>query len=343
MKKLIFLLFIINIMACTIETKPTGTAGKIIENGKVTYEESTGYADLDNETPVTLNTNFRMASVSKQFTSACIILLKNDGLLTYDDPLSKFFPEFNFGNQVSLKHLLTHSSGLLDYESMIPESQTEQVSDADVLNWVANADSLYFEPGSQYKYSNSGFCILSQVVEKVSGMPYTQFIQERIFDPIAMENTRMYIKDGEIANRALGYAKNKEGMVYENDQSITSATMGDGCVYTSLNDYNKWIKVLNQNSLFNLIDEINAVARPIEQQDKLSYALGWFVHDNKELYHTGSTSGFSNVVWLDLKGKNAIIYFSNLAGNHEGVLRFLEENNDLKPEINFMEVLNLTD
>lgn len=343
MKNLMTFLFLLSMMACKTETNPTGTANLVMANGEIITEESTGYAVLEDEIPVTSATNFRMASVSKQFTSACIILLKNDGLLTYNDPLSKFFPDFNFGDQVTLKHLLTHSSGLLDYESMIPESQTEQVSDADVVNWVAGADSLYFEPGSGYRYSNSGFCILSQVVEKVAGMPYAQFIKERIFDPLAMSNTLIYIKGEEIAHRALGYSKNREGVVYENDQSITSATQGDGCVYTSLNDYKKWIKALEESTLFDLESEIKLVARPIEDQEGVNYALGWFVSDNNELYHTGSTSGFSNVVWLNLQEKNGVVYFSNLAKNHEGVLKLLEKNNGLKPELDLMKILKLTD
>ncbi|MBK9509907.1 MAG: serine hydrolase [Cytophagaceae bacterium] len=110
-----------------------------------------------------------MASVSKQFTAACIIILKNRGKLNYDDPLSKFFPDFKMGNKVTIKHLLTHSSGLIDYENLIPENQKEQISDADVLNWVGKVDSLFFEPGTNFRYSNGGFCILSKLWRKFRG------------------------------------------------------------------------------------------------------------------------------------------------------------------------------
>lgn len=288
---------------------------------------------------VSIHTNFRMASVSKQFTAACIILLENREKLSYEDPLSTFFPEFRTGGSIRLKHLLTHTSGLQDYESLIPADQAEQVADADVLKWLAGVDSTYFPPGSRYRYSNSGFCILAQVVEKVSGLPYAEFVKKNILDPLEMNNSFVYEAGKPMPGRALGYAL-RNGRVTESDQSITSATKGDGCLYTSIADYKKWIAAVTQNRLFDLKEELRLVNYAISQD--LSYGLGWF-HTGDELFHTGSTCGFSNVVWFTLDGRNALVYFSNLADHHRPALALEKELKVRKPAVSLGKILGLTD
>lgn len=157
-----------------------GTAIFIQKNNLQTYQ---GYANVSDKTPIDETTNFRMASVSKQFTAACIILLKNSKLVSYNDKLNRFFPSFKNGDKVSIWHLLTHTSGLYDYENLIPENQTEQVTDADVVRWVGETEEMNFAPGTKFKYSNTGFCILEQIVEKISGKPYAEFIKKISFSP----------------------------------------------------------------------------------------------------------------------------------------------------------------
>lgn len=316
----------------------TGTAVMIRQNGKDTLQVS-GRATLPDGEAVDAHTNFRMASVSKQFTAACIILLKNQGKLSYEDPLDRFFPAFKTGSSVRLKHLLTHTSGVQDYESLIPTDQETQVSDADVLKWVSATDSTYFPPGTRYRYSNSGFCILAQVVEKVSGLPYARFVKEYILDPLAMDNSFVYEAGKPMPARALGYAL-RNGKVTGSDQSITSATKGDGCVYTSLADYKKWIEAVTQNQLFNLKEELLLVNHPISEG--LSYGLGWF-NTGDELFHTGSTCGFSNVVWFTLDGRNALVYFSNLADHHRPAVVLEKTLKVRKPAVSLEKVLGLTD
>lgn len=316
-----------------------GSAALVIESNFIKIKQTSGFSDLQTEKRVTEHTNFRMASVSKQFTAACIIILKNSGKLNYDDPLSKFFPDFKTGNKVTIKHLLTHSSGLIDYENLIPESQKEQISDADVLNWVGKVDSLFFEPGTNFRYSNGGFCILSKIVEKVSGQTFSEFMAENIFKPLKMNNSYLFEKGSSMPNRAMGYAKNESGEIIFSDQSITSATKGDGCIYTNLVDYLKWLSALTEKQLFDIQKEMQEVNFSIPSQAGLSYGLGWFNILGKELYHTGSTCGFSNVVWLTLDGKNAVVYFSNLADNHAQAYPYFTT---FKPLFNLEKVLRLT-
>ncbi len=319
--------------------KTIGTAVLIRQNG----EEETrvnGPAVLGKGPDVSLYTNFRMASVSKQFTAACIIVLKNQGKLSYDDPLDTFFPGFSTGASIRLKHLLTHTSGLQDYEALIPPDRKEQVSDTDVLEWLSGVDSTYFLPGTRYRYSNSGFCILAKVVEKTSGIPYAEFVKEHILRPLSMDNSYVYEAGKPMPDRALGYTL-RAGKVTASDQSITSATKGDGCLYTSVADYRKWIAAVVQNKLFHLKEELQLVNHPVS--GGLSYGLGWFNTGGGELFHTGSTCGFSNVVWFTLDGRNALVYFSNLADHHAAAFDLEKTLNSRKPAFALEKVLGFTD
>lgn len=316
----------------------TGTAVLIRQEGQEEIRVN-GAGARGRGPAVSIHTNFRMASVSKQFTAACIILLKNRGELSYEDPLSRFFPGFRTGENIRLKHLLTHTSGVHDYEALIPANRTEQVSDADVLQWLSGTDSTYFPPGSRYRYSNSGFCILSQVVEKVSGMPYARFVKEYILVPLGMDHSFVYEAGKPMPDRALGYAY-RDGKIAESDQSITSATKGDGCLYTSLADYKKWITAVTQNRLFDLKEELRLVNHPISGE--LSYGLGWF-NTGDELFHTGSTCGFSNVVWFTLDGRHALVSFSNLADHHRPAVALEKTLKVRKPAVSLQKILGLTD
>ncbi|WP_259015639.1 serine hydrolase domain-containing protein [Emticicia fluvialis] len=303
------------------EKDGAGMAVMIIKAGKTLYKDGFGLADVATRTPITAQTSFRMASVSKQFTAACIILLENRGILRYEDNLLTFFPDFNkqTGSKIKIKHLLTHTSGITDYEALLPPNQQLQILDADVLQMLKSQSKTYFEAGSKFRYSNSGFCLLQQIIEKVSGQNFVTFIKANIFEPLALQNTTIYETGRPIPNRAMGYARNKEGKLFFADQSITSATKGDGCVYTSLVDYEKWYNALLNNQLFNTEAELKKINFKIEGVKDISYGLGWFNGKGRhglELYHTGSTCGFSNVVNMVPGSKFLFVYFSNIADNH---------------------------
>ena len=312
-------------------TQPTtapGIALSIEKHGEVIYRNTAGLADLSTKTPLDSFSNFRLASMTKQFTAMGILLLEKDGLLSLDDPIGRWLPELpvSIGHRVLIRHLLTHSSGVLDYESLIPPAQTAQVLDADVLNLLAQHDSTYFPPGSRFRYSNSGFCLLALIIERVSHQSFAAFIRERIFLPLHMDNSTVYQQGQSIANRALGYAKDSSGSVIPSDQSITSATKGDGGVYTSLADYSKWTRALQQNLLIKLPATLHRLRFPIAGTYGFAgsaipadnyYAAGWFITGNSPviLFHSGSTCGFQNFV-IQIPGDEwTIVYFSNLADN----------------------------
>lgn len=313
-----------------------GGALLVVIDGKTVYNRGFGLANLEPKTPITPETNFRLASVSKQFTAMCILLLKKQQKLSFDDNLLRFFPDFNprVGQNIKLRHLLTHTSGILDYESLLDNNRKEQIFDAEVLSLLKPQDSTYFEPGSRFRYSNSAFCLLTQVVERVTKKPYREFISEAIFEPLGMSQTTLYEPSRTIPNRAMGYARAKNGQIRFSDQSVTSGTQGDGCVYTSLADYKKWNDALATNRLVNLAEQLGRVRHPLDKQPGGFYGLGWFFTQTNgkapELFHSGSTCGFSNcVVWLPAK-KALVVLFSNLADNHRP---FADILNALKPEI----------
>jgi CubicO group peptidase (beta-lactamase class C family) len=327
-----------------------GMAVLVMKNGKILYKDGFGFANIDAQIPITPQTNFRMASVSKQFTAACIILLENRKKLSYEDNLLKFFPDFNHdvGSKIKVKHLLTHTSGILDYEDLIPVNQTEQISDADVLKILQNQSKVYFKEGSKFRYSNSGFCLLEQIVEKASGQNFVTFIKSNIFEPLGMSNSTIYEAKRHSPHRAMGYARNKDGKLIFSDQSITSATKGDGCVYTSLEDYAKWYQALLNNKLINFDEELKKINHSIEGIKNINYGLGWFNgygEQGIELYHTGSTCGFSNLVNI-VPGKQFLfVCFSNIADNHaiEKPIRDLLKAEKIDDtSIDFSKALSLT-
>ena len=228
----------------------------VAKDGKLLYAKGfgiTGTTDSANTT-ISAATNFRMASVSKQFTAMCIIKLVQQDKISFNDNLQKFFPGWDnkIAKLITIRQLLSHSSGIWDYEDLIPANQKEQISDADVINYLVKKDTVYFTPGSAFRYSNSGFCVLEQIIEKVSGLSYPEFCRLNIFAPAGMLNTTIYKKGEIIKNRSMGFARDSSGAIIESDQSITSATMGDGGVYTSLNDYLQWSNWLASNKAVKL-------------------------------------------------------------------------------------------
>jgi CubicO group peptidase (beta-lactamase class C family) len=364
MVKFLFLLFICSqsfgqhivkqldsVMQKNFTANQPGAALLMAKNGKLLYQKGIGLANVDTKLKISAITNFRMASVSKQFTAMCIMLLQQQHKISYEDNLLKFFPNWNktVGAKIKIKHLLTHSSGIWDYEALIPENQTKQISDADVVTLLMKKDSTYFTVGSTFQYSNAGFCVLEQIIEKASGLSYVQFIEQHIFKPIGMNNTRIFEEGKRIPNRAMGFAKNEKNEIIPSDQSVTSATKGDGCVYTSLNDYLKWADALIGNKLINVGSQLKRINHAIEGTTNANYGLGWFnardTNNELALYHTGSTCGFSNVVKIIPKNKLIIVFFSNMADNHKTfyeVEALLKRNNIDESEFDFRKMLDLT-
>ena len=234
-----------------------GGAVLVVRNGRPVFRRGYGVTDLRTLHPIDAHTNFRLASFTKQFTASCIMLLVRDGKLRYDDHLTDFFPEFPaYGKFITVRNLLNHTSGLPDYEDILekqyPDTRPEQIPqihDAGVLKLLEQQPAGTFPPGSKWEYSNSGYAVLAMIVEKVSRKNFGDFLRERIFSPLRMTNTIAYEKGkNEVRHRAYGHTKEKDGW-HVTDQSPTSAVLGDGGIYSSLEDLAKWDRALREHTL----------------------------------------------------------------------------------------------
>lgn len=302
------------IFASLKSSNAPGAAVLVVRNGKPVFRQGYGVTDLRTLSPIDPKTNFRLASFTKQFTAMCIMLLVHDGKLHDDDHLTDIFPEFPaYGKSITIRNLLNHSSGLPDYEDILmkqypntPEQKIPQILDAGVLKLMEQQTATQFPPGSKWEYSNSGYATLAMIVEKVSGKPFGQFLHDRIFAPLKMDNTLAYEKGkNEVPNRAYGHSKTDKGL-QETDQSPTSAVLGDGGIYSSIDDLAKWDRALREHTLLSETQMQPALTPvhvtnglPTSEGRNVSYGFGWFLDpykSHRRMWHDGETIGFRTTI-----------------------------------------------
>ena len=278
-----------------------GASVIVIRDGRVILRRAYGMADLTRRVAAAPETDYRLASVSKQFTAMATMLLVKDGKIRYDQSIREVLPELPAAAQaVTVRHLLNHTSGLPDYEDLIPDTQTAQVSDRDVLALLARKDTLYFPAGTQYRYSNSGYVLLGLMVERVSGLSFPAFLRARIFSPLGMTASVAHVDGADtVPHRAYGYTPDS-GQFKPTDQSVTSATLGDGGIYTNVDDLVRWDQALYGGKLVDAATLRLATTPPVLPANaETQYGFGWFVDSYrgvKRWRHTGETSGFRNAI-----------------------------------------------
>jgi len=306
-----------------------GAAVLVVRNGRTVFRRGYGVTDLRTLRPIDSTTNFRLASMTKQFTAACTMLLVHDGKLHYEDHLTDFFPEFPaYGKAITVRNLLNHTSGLPDYEGILasqypntPDDQIPQIHDAAVLKLLEQQETAKFPAGSKWEYSNSGYVLLGLIVERVSGMSFGQFLQEKVFAPLKMDQTLPYEKGkNEVPHRAYGHTCEKS-TCRETDQSSTSATLGDGGIYTSLDDLAKWDRALQEHTLLSEAEMRPALTpvapsggRAQSAEAPVSYGFGWFLDPYKghrRMWHDGETMGFRTTIQRFLDNKLTVIILAN--------------------------------
>ena len=320
-----------------------GASVLVIKNGDIAFAKSYGFSDLERKVVATNSTNYRIASVTKQFTAAAILILVEEGKLSYETTLTDIFSDFpTYGKNITIQHLLTHRSGLIHYNNFIEEGQTEQLLDEDVLRGLMQTDSTYFPSGTEYKYSNSGYAVLAEIIAETSKMSFQKFMQKRIFQPLEMSNSIVFDINNEIKNRAYGYIV-KDTLITFKDQSITSAIKGDGGVYTSILDYHKWDKSLMNNQLLKekSLEDAFSAWNENGKTTKNGYGFGWQINtenDIKYLEHGGSTSGFgTHVIRVPEMELTAVIFTNrNKTGNDlrmkcKALLSFFSDGKILMP------------
>ncbi|MEP7382487.1 MAG: serine hydrolase domain-containing protein [Gemmatimonadota bacterium] len=303
-----------------------GASVLVVRHDSVLLRASYGLADVEQSIAATPATNYRLASLTKQFTATAVLLMARDGKLSLDAPVRTYLPELPpYTSTVTVRHLLTHTSGLWDYEDFVPDSQRQQVHDADVLALLrAHAESTYFAPGRAWRYSNTGYALLSLVVERVSGARFADVLRTRIFEPLGMRDTYAH-EEGRttIPNRAWGYTVRGDS-VARTDQSNTSAVLGDGGVYSSIDDLAKWHASLDRAPLVG--DSLwHATMTPFTLSDgtPTSYGFGWFVErfrGHTRLRHHGETRGFTNAVSRFPDDGLTVIVLTNRTGSEPWVI-----------------------
>lgn len=290
-----------------------GASLLVLKDGEPIVRKAYGYADLQHGVKATPQTNYRLASISKQFTAAAILLLAEDGKLGVDDPVRKWLPSLPAAtDDIRIRHLLSHTSGLVDYEEVMDAKQEWQLHDADVLKLLEGQDRLYFPPGTDYRYSNSAYCLLALIVEKAGGMRFADFVKSRIFAPLGMDGS-VEFEDGisTVQNRAYGNSE-VDGKWVRTDQSNTSATLGDGGVYSSIDDLAKWDAALYDERLLKAAS-LHAAFTPktkTPEPDVPYYGYGWRINGDA-LWHSGETIGGRNVILRYPKEKLTVVILSN--------------------------------
>jgi len=309
-----------------------GAAVLVLRSGHAVFERGYGVTDLHTRHAIDAETNFRLASLTKQFTAMAIMLLVHDGKLNYDEHLTDIFSDFpEYGKAITIRNLLNHTSGLQDYEDlMTPQAENTQpeklvqIHDSGVLDLLKQQRNTKFPPGTEWAYSNSGYVVLGLVAQRISGESFGQFLHERIFVPLHMDRTLAYeAGKNAVAHRAYGHTRMSGGW-QETDQSATSATLGDGGVYSSLADLAKWDEALRTHRLLPesemapALTAVNVPSHPPEEPDGKSaaYGFGWFLNPyngHARMWHYGETIGFRTSVQRFVDDGLTIIVLSNRA------------------------------
>jgi CubicO group peptidase (beta-lactamase class C family) len=326
-----------------------GLAVLVRRDGNTVFQRGYGVRDFRTKAAIDERTNFRLASVTKQFTAMAVMLLVHDKKLKYETTLGEIFLEFpEYGRKITVRQLLNHTAGLPDYEDLMdavekakgPSWNAEkQIQDAEVLELLEKESKGKFVAGAKWDYSNSGYVMLGIIVAKIAGKSYGDFLQERIFRPLGMKNTIVFQKrKNEVANRAFGHSKEGDSFK-ETDQSSTSATLGDGGVYSNLEDLAKWDDGLRNHKLLSAEEmkpglepaKFGGAGNAVLPDDApaalhgvpVEYGFGWFLDPykgHKRMWHYGDTMGFKTAIERFTKDRLTIIVLCNRTDLDPGAL-----------------------
>src|SRR5882762_6952712 len=333
-----------------------GFAVLVKKDGKIVFEKGYGVRDLRTKIAIDAQTNFRLASFTKQFTAMAIMLLVHDGKLRYDRTLTEIFPEFPaFGKTITVRNLLNHTGGLPDYEDLMDAVEKEkgprwsaekQIQDAEVLQLLEKESQGKFAPGTKWEYSNSGYVVLGLIVAKTSGTSFGAFLHDRVFAPLKMDHTLVYQKGkNRVANRAYGHSVltpdhgARINFFEQTDQSSTSATQGDGGIYSNLEDLSKWDDALRNHTLLSekeFAPAITPAKLPAGAEAKLAedvpqslrghasaYGFGWFLNlqdAHPLMWHYGDTMGFKTAIFRYTRDNVTVIVLCNRTDVDQGAL-----------------------
>ena len=296
-----------------------GAAVVVIKDGAILHQAGYGLADIERGIPITPQSAFRLASVSKQFTAMAIMILADRGQLEFDDSLVEYLPELErFGDDITLRHLMTHLGGLPDYyEALTAESGDSMPTTEEAMKFLAGWGEPLFPAGERYEYSNPGYEMLALVVERVSGQIYGEFVQENIFGPLGMMNSVAHERaDVEIHDRAYGYSRSGDSFVLDDDDPL-NLIIGSGGIYSTVEDLYHWDQALYTEKLVRraTLEEAWSPA-VLNDGNQHPYGFGWRVESGgplgRRVSHGGGWLGFSTFIVRYPESRFSVIVLSNL-------------------------------
>ena len=298
-----------------------GAAVAVVKDGRIVYENAFGMADLERGVALTPGSVFEIGSISKQFTALCILLLELDGALSLDDDVRKHLPEMPaYERPITVRHLLHHTSGIRDVETLIPLAGMPWVNyytDAQIMELITRQKGLNFAPGSEYLYSNSGYVLLAQIVERLSGRSLREFARERIFGPLGMRHTTFWDDPAQIVkDRALAYSA--DGAGGHRMETWNLPFDGPAGLHTTVGDLALWDANFYENELGGgaaLIEKMTTTG-VLDDGESINYALGLVVatyRDRPLITHGGAWMGYRASLMRFPEDRLTVILLSNAA------------------------------
>ncbi len=284
--------------------------------GQVLLKKAVGNIHPDRNEAITLDSSFNLGSVSKQFTGMAIMLLNNQGKLQYDSKVQHYLSEFPYPN-ITVRHLLNHTSGLADYMTLAEEHWDESLfTNQDMLNlFNKHKPALNFSSGSKFEYSNTGYVTLSAIIERVSKMSFAQYLDKNIFQPLKMNNTKVINLLSEpnlLPSRV--YGQNQSGL---DDLIYLDGVSGDGAVYSSIDDLLKWhYGLLNYELLPKPQQQVAFLPATLNDDSLFHYGFGWFIDRESPhiVAHSGGWVGFISYIARNTENDEVIIFLTNKIG-----------------------------
>ncbi|SMC90854.1 serine hydrolase domain-containing protein [Moheibacter sediminis] len=281
------------------EANVPGGVFLVAKKGKVIYRKAFGRSNLELGTDMATQSIFQIGSMTKQFTAVAILMLEQQGKLNVNDPVSKYIADFPNGNNITLHHLLNHTSGIKDFTKMksISDIAQKQMSPMEMVGFFKD-EPVDFQPGEKFEYNNSGYVLLGYIIEAVSGKTYEEFIKEHIFDKAGMQNS-FYATDRKIIkNRAYGYHQKADG--YVNKTIINfSVPYASGSLMSTVDDMFKWQVALKGNLLLNEKQTKKAFSKSrLSNGEMIEYGYGWHlkeINGMESREHGGSIFGFKSM------------------------------------------------
>lgn len=308
-----------------------GAAVGIFKDGRIIYARGYGVANLDYGIPLVPQSVLRIGSISKQFVAVCIAILAEQGKLSFDDDIRTYLPEMpDYGEPITIRHLLHHTSGIREYLTLValigkPEGSGFGYTRRELVDLLARQQELNFSPGDRFSYTNSGYFLLAEIITLVTGTKASAFAQENVFDPLGMTSTRFYDdRDAIIRNLSMGYSPKPDG-AYRLD-ILRSEVIGDLGVITTVEDFLRWDSNFYDNQLGAgtqaLIETLFERGRT-DDGEELSYALGLEFGSYRGLRtmgHGGSAVGYVAEFVQFPDHRFSVVILSNLSSFRPGLM-----------------------